>query len=80
MALSLLGSATCSILDQGLNGTSNMRIAIACGDGTDRANNLASSTLKRYGCHSRKRERASLEGLFIGRCFLGKRRAQLEAT
>ena len=29
MALSLLGSATCSILDQGLNGTSNMRIAIA---------------------------------------------------
>ena len=29
MALSLLGFATCSILDQGLNGTSNMRIAIA---------------------------------------------------
>jgi hypothetical protein len=29
MALSLLGSATCSILHRGLNGTSNMRIAIA---------------------------------------------------
>jgi len=32
MALPLLGSATWSILDQGMNGTSNMRIAIACGD------------------------------------------------